>query len=160
MDRTELVSWLKQRVDTRVRLTFSDGESVTAALGLVLEDENAVVFDLIASNKPDKYEKSDKPPHIFANIEEIVAWEPLAGGPLEVLRSRPKGRFRIHFSDGEIVLAEDFTILEDDGLVWYHLLRSNRPEKYESFDEPYLSSAKLLDILRCDPVDAQAQTST
>jgi hypothetical protein len=83
-----------------------------------------------------------------------------AGNPIELLRSCPKGRFKIEFSDGEVVFAEDFTLLEDDGLVWYHLLRSNRPEKYESFDELYLSSAKLSDILRCEPVDAPAASGS
>jgi hypothetical protein len=83
-----------------------------------------------------------------------------ARNPLDVLRSCPKGRFKIEFSDGEVVFAEDFTLLEEDGLVWYRLLRSSRPEKYESSDEPYLSSAKLSDILRCEPVDAPTGTCT
>ncbi|MGH9400616.1 MAG: hypothetical protein ACRD2P_00745 [Terriglobia bacterium] len=69
---------------------------------------------------------------------------------LTVLRSRPPGPMKIEFTDGESVIAEDITFLEEEGLVWYHLLRSNRPEKYESFDEPHLYSAKLSDILLCE----------
>jgi len=68
---------LRQHVNKRVRLTFSDGESLIADLGLVLEDEDAVVFDLVASNRPGKYEKSDKPPHIFAKIGEMISCEGL-----------------------------------------------------------------------------------
>jgi hypothetical protein len=74
--------------------------------------------------------------------------EGLAADPLSALRSRPSGPVRIDFSDGESVTATEVTLLEDEGLVWYRLLRSSRPEKYESFDEPYLHSAKLSDIVR------------
>ena len=60
--------------------------------------------------------------------------EGLGADPLTALRSQPSGPVKIDFSDGESVLAADITFLEDEGLVWYRLLRSNRPKKYESFD--------------------------
>ena len=72
----------------------------------------------------------------------------LGADPLTALRSQPSGRVKIDFTDGESVVAEDITLLEDEGLVWYRLLGSNRPEKYESFDEPHLHSGKLSEIVR------------
>ena len=74
--------------------------------------------------------------------------EGLAGDPLGPLRSQPSGPVKIDFNDGESVIATEITFLEEEGLVWYRLLRSNRPAKYESFDEPYLHSAKLSEIVR------------
>lgn len=74
----------------------------------------------------------------------------VARDPLAVLRSCPAGPVKIEFTDGESVVAEDITFLEEEGLVWYRLLRSNMPEKYESFDEPHLHSAKLSDVVLCE----------
>jgi hypothetical protein len=54
----------------------------------------------------------------------------------------------LDFSDGESVTATEIMLFEDEGLVWYRLVRSNRPEKYETFDEPCLHSAKLSDIVQ------------
>ena len=56
---------------------FLDGEVLTADLSLVLEDEDGIIFDLLATNRPEKYGKSVKPPHIFAKIPDIVRCEPL-----------------------------------------------------------------------------------
>ncbi len=75
MDRLELIDSLRNGVKGKVCLSFSDGEVLVAKLDLVLEDEDAVVFDLVASNRPDKYEKSDKPPHIYARIADITSCE-------------------------------------------------------------------------------------
>jgi hypothetical protein len=75
MDRLKLIDSLRKGVRGKVRLSFSDGEVLVARLDLVLEDEDAVVFDMLASNRPDKYEKSDKLPHIFARIAEITSCE-------------------------------------------------------------------------------------
>jgi len=68
MERSDLIDSLRKGERGKVRLSFSDGEVLVAKLDLVLEDEDAVVFDLVASNRPDKYEKSDKPPHIYASV--------------------------------------------------------------------------------------------
>jgi small nuclear ribonucleoprotein (snRNP)-like protein len=67
---------LKMYVNSTVQLAFKDGEVLIADLDMVLEDENAIVFDLVRSNRPDKYERSDKRPHIFANISDLVRCEP------------------------------------------------------------------------------------
>ncbi len=75
MQSRQLLNLLRGYVNKRIRLSFSDGEVLVADLDLVLDDEDAVVFDLVASNKPDKYEKSDKAPHIFAKIGDIVHCE-------------------------------------------------------------------------------------
>lgn len=86
VESKEVLEKLKRSVDRRVRLAFLDGEILTADLSLVLEDEDAIIFDLVATNRPDKYEKSDKPPCIFAKIPDIVRCEPLddrAGGAKE-----------------------------------------------------------------------------
>ncbi len=74
--------------------------------------------------------------------------EGLAADPLAALRSQPSRPVKIDFSDGESVIATEITFLEDEGLVWYRLLSSNRPAKYESLDEPYLHSANLSEIMR------------
>jgi hypothetical protein len=75
MERLELIDSLRKGVRGKIRLSFSDGEVLVAKLDLVLEDEDAVVFDLVASNRPDKYEKSDKPPHIYARLTDIISCE-------------------------------------------------------------------------------------
>ncbi len=69
---------------------------------------------------------------------------------LALLRSAPQRPVMIQFVDGESVIATELTLLEDEGLIWYRLLRSNRQQKYESFDEPHLYSARLSDIMACD----------
>lgn len=66
---------LRMYANSRVRLTFKDGEVLIADLDMVLEDEDAIVFDLVMSNRPAKYERSDKRPHIFANISDVVLCE-------------------------------------------------------------------------------------
>jgi hypothetical protein len=80
MSGEELVEKLKRCLKSRVKLAFRDGEVLVADLDFVLEDEVAIVFDLIESNRPDKYERSDKRPHIFANISDIVHCEKADGG--------------------------------------------------------------------------------
>ena len=72
----DITEKLKMYVNSTVQLAFKDGEVLIADLDMVLEDENAIVFDLVRSNRPDKYERSDKRPHIFANISDLVRCEP------------------------------------------------------------------------------------
>jgi small nuclear ribonucleoprotein (snRNP)-like protein len=72
---TKVLTKLKTCIDSRVKLTFRDGEIVTGDLDVVLEDENVVVFDLVTSNRPDKYERSDKRPHISATISDVTECE-------------------------------------------------------------------------------------
>lgn len=75
MSVTDILEKLRACVDSRVKLAFNDGEIVTGDLDVVLEDENVVVFDLVTSNRPDKYERSDKRPHISATISDITDCE-------------------------------------------------------------------------------------
>lgn len=75
MSVTDVLEKLKMCVDSRVKLTFRDGEVLIADLDFVLEDENMIVFDLVTSNRPDKYERSDKRPHISAAISDVTECE-------------------------------------------------------------------------------------
>jgi small nuclear ribonucleoprotein (snRNP)-like protein len=77
----EILEKLKACLNSRVRLAFRDGEVLVGDLDFLLEDENAIVFDLIESNRPDRYERSDKRPHIFASISDIVHCEKADGAP-------------------------------------------------------------------------------
>ena len=77
----EILEKLKACLNSRVRLAFRDGEVLVGDLDFLLEDESAIVFDLIESNRPGKYERSDKRPHIFANISDIIHCEKADGAP-------------------------------------------------------------------------------
>ena len=73
MSITNLLEKLKTCVDSRVKLTFRDGEILIGDLDVV--HENVIVFDLVTSNRPDKYERSDKRPHISAAISDVTECE-------------------------------------------------------------------------------------
>ena len=60
-------------MDSRVKLTFRDGEILIGDLDVV--HENVIVFDLVTSNRPDKYERSDKRPHISGAISDVTECE-------------------------------------------------------------------------------------
>ena len=62
MSVTDVLEKLKTCANSRVQLTFCDGEVLIANLNFVLEEENLIVFDLVRSNRPDKYERSDERP--------------------------------------------------------------------------------------------------
>lgn len=53
---------------------------VVADLDFVLEEDDAIIYDLVRSNRPDKYEKADKPPHIEAKLSDVIDCEPLSSG--------------------------------------------------------------------------------
>lgn len=72
----DITEKLKRYINSTVRLAFKDGEILIADLDTVLEEENVIVFDLVNSNRPDKYERSDKRPHISAKISDLVQCEP------------------------------------------------------------------------------------
>lgn len=74
MSDANVLENLKLCLNSRVKLCFRDGEVLIADLDFVVEDEDAIVFDLVASNRPHKYEKSDKRPHISARISDVTAW--------------------------------------------------------------------------------------
>jgi small nuclear ribonucleoprotein (snRNP)-like protein len=75
MNISAVLEKLKTCVDSRVKLTFRDGEVLIGDLDLVMEDENLILFDLVKSNRPDKYERSDKRPHISAAISDVTECE-------------------------------------------------------------------------------------
>ena len=76
MSVIDVVEKLRRCVDSRVKLTFRDGEILVGDLDVVLEDENVIVFDLVTSNRPDKYERTDKRPHISAAISDVTDCQP------------------------------------------------------------------------------------
>jgi hypothetical protein len=71
----DVLEKLESGVNSRVKLTFRDGEVLIADLTLVLKEENLIVFDLVRSTLPDKYERSDKRPHISAAISDVTECE-------------------------------------------------------------------------------------
>ena len=75
MSVADVLEKLKSCVNSRVKLTFRDGEVLIADLNFVLEEENLIVFELVKSNRPDKYERSDKRPHISAAISDVMGCE-------------------------------------------------------------------------------------
>jgi hypothetical protein len=75
VDFKSVIEKLKAHMNSRVILTFQDGEVVIADLDFVLEDEDCIIFDLVTSNRPDKYERSDKRLHISAHISDVVQCE-------------------------------------------------------------------------------------
>ena len=72
MSIDSLVDELKQLLDKRVRLVFSDGEAVVCDLQFVIEEDDSVVFELVSSNRPGKYEGSDIRPTVRGKISEII----------------------------------------------------------------------------------------
>jgi small nuclear ribonucleoprotein (snRNP)-like protein len=75
MSTNDVLQKLKMNLNSRVRLSFRDGEILIADLDSVLEDENLIVFDLVKSNRPDKYERTDKRPHVSTNISDVMECE-------------------------------------------------------------------------------------
>ena len=76
MPQNELRSNLKDKVGRNVKLTFSDGEVLVGKLLIVLEEEDGIIFDLIKSNRPRKYERSDLRPSLWARISDVLTCEP------------------------------------------------------------------------------------
>lgn len=74
-----VVDRLKQLLDRKVKLVFSDGEEVVGCLEFVIEEDDSVIFELVRSNRPEKYERSDLRPTVRGKISEIL--ECSAEGP-------------------------------------------------------------------------------
>jgi hypothetical protein len=72
LSAADVLEKLRLCLNSRAKLCFRDGEVLIADLGFLVEDEDAIVFDLVTSNRPDKYEKSDKRPHIYAKISDVT----------------------------------------------------------------------------------------
>ena len=73
----ELVDILKSNSEGPLRLSFSDGEVLYAKRLTVLEEEDLIAFELVESNRPDKYEKTDERPGLVARLSELVECEPI-----------------------------------------------------------------------------------
>ena len=75
MSVTDVLEKLKTCANSRVTLTFRDGEILTGDLNFVLEEENLIIFDVVRSNRPDKYERADERPAISAAISDVTDCE-------------------------------------------------------------------------------------
>jgi len=69
---TPLIDKLKQLIDRTVRLAFADGEVLVGKLEFVIEEDDSIIFELVWSNRPDKYERSDLRPTVRGRISEIL----------------------------------------------------------------------------------------
>jgi len=67
-----LVEKLKQLLDHRVRCVFADGEVLVGDLQFVIEEDDSIIFELVWSNRPHKYERSDLRPTVRGKISEIL----------------------------------------------------------------------------------------
>lgn len=67
-----LVEKLMQLLNRRVRFVFSDGEVLVGDLEFVIPEDDSVIFELVSSNRPDKYENCDVRPTGLGKISEIV----------------------------------------------------------------------------------------
>lgn len=64
---------LKENVDRIVEIKCTDGEVMSAKLISVSEREEDIVFDLISTNRPDKYEKLDQQPAYLLRFVRIAS---------------------------------------------------------------------------------------
>jgi hypothetical protein len=61
-------------------------------------------------------------------------------------RIPPSSVIELRFRDGEILLARRASVLPEEGIIAFELIRSNRPSKYEKTDEPMLLVADIPDV--------------
>jgi hypothetical protein len=71
MDSDDLLR-LQNHLDKTVRIFCVDGEVVTAKLLVVSEEDEDVIFDLLTTNRQDKYEKLDKQPAYLLRFQNIA----------------------------------------------------------------------------------------
>jgi len=67
---------LKENLDGVVQITCIDGEIIRANIISVSEEEGDIVFDLISTNRPDKYEKLDQQPAYLLRFVHIASVQP------------------------------------------------------------------------------------
>ena len=72
---------LKMNVDKVVRISCTNGEVMLAKVHFVSEEDEDVIYDLVATTRESQYEKHDEQPAYlvkFADIEhvELVTEEP------------------------------------------------------------------------------------
>lgn len=76
---SEQIALLKANIDKQVRITAADGEVLVVKLILVSEEEEDIIYDLISTNRPDKYERLEVRPAYalpFYAIKWIQTFEP------------------------------------------------------------------------------------
>jgi hypothetical protein len=66
---------LRAKVDSTLRIFFVDGEIVTAKVVFVSDEDRDVIYDIVASNRPDKYSDSETKSAYLANFDDIVSVE-------------------------------------------------------------------------------------
>lgn len=66
---------LKRNEGKVVRITFDDGEAVVARVIDVSQEDEDVIYRLISTNRPNRYEKTDVEPTLSASLESIVSVE-------------------------------------------------------------------------------------
>ena len=64
---------LRASVDSALRLSFADGEVVTAKIIVVSDEERDVIYDIAESNLPAKYREGVAGSAYRARFEEIVS---------------------------------------------------------------------------------------
>jgi len=71
---------LKASVDRVVKIISCDGESLLAKVVLVSEEDDDVIYELVATSRESQYEKFDEQPAYaidFKNIESVEAVAPV-----------------------------------------------------------------------------------
>jgi hypothetical protein len=68
---TAEVEMLHANVDLSLRLAFGDGGIVTAKIVSISDEEQDVIYDVMASNRPDKYPDGFAKSAYLAHFEEI-----------------------------------------------------------------------------------------
>ena len=66
---------LKRNEGKVVRVTFNDGEAALASVIDVSEEDEDVIYRLVSTNRPDKYEKTDLEPTLPASLQSVVSAE-------------------------------------------------------------------------------------
>lgn len=69
------IEMLKQNEGKIVRIAFDDGEMVVARVIDVSEDDEDVIYRLVSTSSPDRYEKTDLEPTLLASLQSIVSVE-------------------------------------------------------------------------------------
>lgn len=72
----EQIETLKANVDKVIRITAKDGEVLVVRLILVGEEEGDIIYDLMGTNRPDKYERLDVQPAFSLPFRAIERVEP------------------------------------------------------------------------------------
>jgi hypothetical protein len=67
---------LTENVDRLVRITVVDGEVLTAKVLSVSEEDQDVVYDLLGTDRPEKYEKHDVQPAYCLEFRHIASVVP------------------------------------------------------------------------------------